>query len=182
VVSAGCLVLASIPLLARTLCHAELIARVLCEFRRTSRNRPYAPARRLLRGVWPSIMYNDHALAPPNGQNPTDFWPSRWPRNPPAAPAAVPAANLGPGTRPSRPQPPTGGTDGIQPAARSPATPRWCRPAHARAGWWCGGVVQRSPQATLPAAPEGTATRRCHPVRERTGFPSAPFGKLKAKT
>jgi hypothetical protein len=39
-----------------------LIARILCEFRRTSRNRRYAPAGRLLRGVWPSIMYNDHAL------------------------------------------------------------------------------------------------------------------------
>jgi hypothetical protein len=31
-----------------------------------------------------------------------------------AAPAAVPAANLGPGTRPSRLQPPTGDTDGIE--------------------------------------------------------------------
>jgi hypothetical protein len=39
-----------------------LIARALCEFRRTSRNRRYAPAGRLLRGVWPSTMYNDHAL------------------------------------------------------------------------------------------------------------------------
>jgi hypothetical protein len=39
-----------------------LIARTLCEFRRTSRNRRYAPAGRLLRGVWPSAMYNDHAL------------------------------------------------------------------------------------------------------------------------
>jgi hypothetical protein len=39
-----------------------LIARTLCEFRRTSRNRRYAPAGRLLRGVWPSTMYNDHAL------------------------------------------------------------------------------------------------------------------------
>jgi hypothetical protein len=34
---------------------------------------------------------------------------------------------------PSRSQPPTGGTDGIQPAAGSPTTPGWCRPAHARA-------------------------------------------------
>ena len=39
-----------------------LISRILCEFRRTSRNRRYAPAGHLLRGVWPSIMYNDHAL------------------------------------------------------------------------------------------------------------------------
>ncbi len=38
---------------------------------------------------------------------------------------------------PSRPQPPTGGTDGIQPAAGSPTTPGWCRSAPARAGWWC---------------------------------------------
>ena len=38
---------------------------------------------------------------------------------------------------PSRPQPPTGGTDGIQPAAGSPTTPGWCRSAHARAGGWC---------------------------------------------
>jgi hypothetical protein len=37
-------------------------ARILCECRRTSRNRRYAPAGHLLRGVWPSIMYNDHAL------------------------------------------------------------------------------------------------------------------------
>jgi hypothetical protein len=39
-----------------------LISRILCKFRRTSRNRRYAPAGHLLRGVWPSIMYNDHAL------------------------------------------------------------------------------------------------------------------------
>jgi hypothetical protein len=26
------------------------------------KNRRYAPAGRLLRGVWPSTMYNDHAL------------------------------------------------------------------------------------------------------------------------
>jgi hypothetical protein len=38
---------------------------------------------------------------------------------------------------PSRPQPPTGGTDGIQPVAGSPTTPGWCRSAHARAGEWC---------------------------------------------
>jgi hypothetical protein len=46
----------------RTSEHVLLIARALCEFRRTSRNRRYAPAGHLLRGVWPSIMYNDHAL------------------------------------------------------------------------------------------------------------------------
>jgi hypothetical protein len=40
----------------------ELISRILCKFRRTSRNRRYAPAGHLLRGVWPSTMYNDHAL------------------------------------------------------------------------------------------------------------------------
>jgi hypothetical protein len=40
-----------------------LMARILCEFRRTSRIRRYAPAGHLLRGVlWPSAMYNDHAL------------------------------------------------------------------------------------------------------------------------
>jgi hypothetical protein len=39
-----------------------LISRILCKFRRTSRNRRYAPAGHLLRGVWPGIMYNDHAL------------------------------------------------------------------------------------------------------------------------
>jgi hypothetical protein len=44
----------------------------------------------------------------------------------------------------SRPQPPTGGTDGIQPAAGSPTTLSGCRPAHPRAGcvcWaWCTGA------------------------------------------
>jgi hypothetical protein len=41
----------------------SLIARILCEFRRTSGNpRRYAPAGHLLRGVWPSTMYNDHVL------------------------------------------------------------------------------------------------------------------------
>ena len=44
------------------LCVLDLISRILCKFRRTSRNRRYAPAGHLLRGVWPSIMYNDHAL------------------------------------------------------------------------------------------------------------------------
>jgi hypothetical protein len=39
-----------------------LISRNLPKSRRTSRNRRYAPAGHLLRGVWPSTMYNDHAL------------------------------------------------------------------------------------------------------------------------
>jgi hypothetical protein len=43
-------------------CNTSLIARNLRKFRRTSRNRRYAPAGHLLRGVWPSTMYNDHAL------------------------------------------------------------------------------------------------------------------------
>jgi hypothetical protein len=47
----------------------------------------------------------------------------------------------------------TGGTDGIQPAAGSPTTPGWCRPAHARAGVVVLGLVYRSPHQTLPAAP-----------------------------
>jgi hypothetical protein len=53
---------------------------------------------------------------------------------------------------PSRPQPPTGGTDGMQPAAGSPTTTGWYRPAHARAGVVVRGLVYRSPVYTLPAA------------------------------
>jgi hypothetical protein len=41
---------------------------------------------------------------------------------------------------PSRLQPPTGGTDGIRPAAGSPTTPRGCRRDHACAG---GGGARR---------------------------------------
>jgi hypothetical protein len=52
----------------------------------------------------------------------------------------------------SRPQPPTGGTDGIQQAAGSPTTPGWCRPAHARAGGVVLGLVYRSAGKILPAA------------------------------
>jgi hypothetical protein len=54
---------------------------------------------------------------------------------------------------PSRPQPPTGGTDGIQPAAGSPTTPGWCRSAHARAGVVVLGLVCRSPVLIFLAAP-----------------------------
>jgi hypothetical protein len=46
---------------------------------------------------------------------------------------------------PSRRQPPTGGTDGIQPVAGSTTTPRWCRPAHARAA-----VLQQCCSASHP--------------------------------
>jgi hypothetical protein len=53
---------------------------------------------------------------------------------------------------PSRPQPPTGGTDGIQPAAGSPTNPGWCRPAHARAGGGGRDLVYRSAGFILPAA------------------------------
>jgi hypothetical protein len=45
--------------------------------------------------------------------------------------------NWGQELTPSRPQPPTGGTAGITPATGSPTIPGVCRPAHARAGWWC---------------------------------------------
>jgi hypothetical protein len=53
---------------------------------------------------------------------------------------------------PSQPQPPTGGTDGIQPAAGSPTTPGWCRSDHARAGGVVLGLVYRSAFKTPPAA------------------------------
>jgi hypothetical protein len=109
-------------------------------------NCPYAPAGHLLRSLWLSIMYNNHAL---DGHHPTDE--TQRISGPPSdaefcmyvALAAVPAANSRPGTRPEpAPTTHTGGTDGIQPAAGSPPTPGRCRPAHG-GGWcgvWCEGV------------------------------------------
>jgi hypothetical protein len=79
---------------------------------------------------------------------------------------------------PSRPQPPTGGMDGIQPAAGSLTTPGWCRPAHARAGGWVLGLMYRSAQAALPAAQYHVGPGLRGPSRGRTGLPSTPFGGL----
>ena len=79
---------------------------------------------------------------------------------------------------PSRPQPPTGGTDGIQPAAGSPTTPGGgaAPPTRVR-GWWCwvwctggGRKLFRRRNTTGP---------RCFgPSRGRTEFSSTPFGGL----
>jgi hypothetical protein len=44
--------------LVQVLC-SVLLAKATCV---NSLNHRYAPAGRLLRGVWPSTMYNDHAL------------------------------------------------------------------------------------------------------------------------
>jgi hypothetical protein len=65
-------------------------------------------------------------------------------------------ARNSPRARASRPQPPAGGTDGIQPAAGSPTSPVGCRPAHARAGGGGAGFGvpgYRSPVLNFPAAP-----------------------------
>jgi hypothetical protein len=76
---------------------------------------------------------------------------------------------------PSRRPPPTGGTDGIQPAAGSPTTPGWCRPAHARAGWWCGVWCTGARSKPFRRRDANSRTAQ-NPVRERTGVPSTPFG------
>ena len=79
---------------------------------------------------------------------------------------------------PSRPQPPTGGTDGIQPAAGSPTTPGWCRPAHARAGGWCWvwcTEARHKPYRRRPAVgrpPPDTSRGR---TELRTADPAAEF-------
>ena len=78
--------------------------------------------------------------------------------------AAVPAANLGPGTRPEpAPTTPTGGTDGIRPAAGSPTTPRGCRRDLACAG---GAVQRESPEsgggAGRPVGPGPTSIPALH--------------------
>jgi hypothetical protein len=56
------------------------------------------------------------------------------------------------------PNHPRGGTDGIQPAAGSPTTPGWCRPAHARAGGVRGagfGVQEPTGNSSGGAMPSG---------------------------
>jgi hypothetical protein len=120
--------------------------------------------------------------APPNGQNPTDFWPSRRPRSPPAAPAAVPAANLGPGTRPE-PAPTTPGGYGRNTTggwlADDPRVvpPRPCACGGSGAGF---GVQEAGGNSSGGAMPIIRARRKTQFERER-GFVQPPSGSFKSR-
>ena len=82
---------------------------------------------------------------------------------------------------PSLPQPPTGGTYGIQPVAGSPTTPSGCRHAHARAGWWCW-VWCKGARYKPGRRRHTKAGRPTRPSRGRTGFtPATPGGCKKLK-